>query len=84
MPAVLYEGLRISDADLASAFGAEAFHRFNVLVDAVVRPQPFALRRMANQHADFAIELFAYIDVSRRLDELARVRVAAFDRITIV
>ena len=84
MAAVLHERLGVCHADLPAALGAEPFHGFDVLIHAVVRPQPIALRRMAGEHFDLAFHLRGHVDIRRRLDQLAGVRIAAFDRIAIV
>ena len=84
MPAMLHKRLRILHADLPAALRAESLHRLDVFIHAVMRPQPVALRRMAHEHLDLAIDLLGHIDIRRRRDQLARVRIARFDRIAIV
>lgn len=84
MSEVLHEGFRVLNPELPAAFRSESLHRLDVLVHSVVCPQPFALRRMAHEHLDFAIDLLTYVDVRRRCDRLPRIGIACFDRIAIV
>ena len=66
------------------AFGTVPLHGLDILIHTVMRPQPFALRRMAREHLDLAIDLPADVDLRRRHRQLSSIRVAALDRIAIV
>src|SRR5207249_3081537 len=81
--AMLHERLAGGRLDERAARGGVAAHRVDVLVYALVLPQPLALARVARQRLGLLFDLIPDVNDRRRLRRLAE-RADAFERVAVV
>src|SRR5438132_14162468 len=83
MPQVLAESFGISHTVLLTLLSAPAFHRFHILIHAMMLPKPLTLTGMGGQHGRLDVHDVADVDGKRWWNGLAE-EVLSFNRITVV